>query len=390
MLAATPAAAQWLPEQPLSLAGGHIVLGAEVSGTMAPEDPGFFNYTSYEFNALRNFRFSVAAELKANDHIQLLGEVRLDQGHLFEMYGLFLRVRPWPRRRFDLQAGRIPPTFGAMTRSVYGSSNILIGQPLAYQYLSSIRPDALPANSDDLLRMRGRGWLADFPVGDPTPGPGLPMVNTSSWDTGVQLHGIVSMFEWTGSVSTGSLSDPRVRDNNSGRQVAGRVVARPHVALQLGASASSGAWLNESLETAVPQPAEVTSARQVAFGGDAEFSAGPVLVRGEVIRSEWDMPQVAEPIIQVPLIATSVLLEGRYKVSPGFYLALRGDRVDFSEILGSRQRNTWDADTWRIEAGGGYSITRNIMVKGSWQRNRRDGGRVTHDDLVAAQVVYWF
>ena len=366
------------------------MLGAEVTGTIAPDDPGFFNYTSYEFNTLRNFRVSVSTEVKANDHIQLLSEVRLDQGDLFEVYGLFLRVRPWPRRRFDLQAGRIPPTFGAMTRSAYGSSNILIGQPLAYQYLSSIHPDALPANSDDLLRMRGRGWLSNFPVGNSTPGPGLPMVNTSSWDTGIQLHGILSMFEWTGSVSTGSLSDPRLRDNNSGRQLAGRLVARPHVALQLGASASSGAWIDESLESAVPQPAEVTRARQVAFGGDAEYSAGPVLVRGEVIRSEWDMPQVAEPIIQVPLIATSVLLEGRYKVSPGFYLALRGDRVDFSEILGSRQRNTWDADTWRIEAGGGYSITRNILLKGSWQRNRRDGGRVTHDDLGAAQVVYWF
>ena len=389
-LSAAPAAAQLLPEQPLTLAGGHVVMGAEVTGTIAPDDPGFFNYTSYEYNALRNFRISVSAELKANDYVQVLGEVRLDQGHVFEMYGLFLRVRPWPRRRFDLQAGRIPPTFGAMTRSGYGISNLLIGQPLAYQYLASLRADALPANSDDLLRMRGRGWLSNFPLGNPAPAPGLPMVNTSRWDTGVQAHGVVSLFEWTGSVSTGSLSDPRGRDNNGGRQLAGRLVARPHVALQLGASASTGAWLNQSLETTVPRPAEVTRARQMAVGGDAEFTAGAVLVRGEVIRSTWDMPPVAAPVIDVPLIATSVLVEGRYKLAPGLYLAVRGDRVDFGEILGSRQRNTWDADTWRIEAGGGYSITRNILVKGSWQRNRRDGGRVTHEDLLAAQVVYWF
>ena len=179
---ATPAAAQWLPEQPLTLAGGHVVFGAEITGTIAPDDPGFFNYTSYEFNALRNFRISVATELKANDYLQVLGEVRLDQGHLFEMYGLFVRVRPWPQRRFDLQAGRIPPTFGAMSRSAYGSGNLLIGQPLAYQYLASIRPDALPANSNDLLRMRGRGWRSNFPVGNQAAGPGLPIVNTNRWD----------------------------------------------------------------------------------------------------------------------------------------------------------------------------------------------------------------
>lgn len=387
---AQPAAAQLLPEQPLSIAGGRVVLGAEVTGTFAPEDPGFYNYTSYEFSALRNFRLGVSAELRANDYVQVLGEVRLDQGHVFEAYGLFVRVRPWPRRRFDLQAGRIPPTFGAMTRSAYGSGNLLIGQPLAYQYLASIRPDALPSNSDDLLRMRGRGWLSDFPVGDTEPGPGLPMVNTSRWDTGVQAHGVFSLFEWTGAVSTGSLSDPRFRDNNSGRQLAGRLVARPHASMVLGASASRGAWLSRALEAEVPSASDVPRARQVAFGGDAEYSAGRVLIRGEVIRSTWDMPRVTTPVIGDALVATSVLVEGRYKVAPGFYLAARGDRIDFSEILGSRLRNTWDADTWRVEAGAGYSVTRNILLKGAWQRNRRDGGRVRHDDLVAAQVLYWF
>ena len=222
--AAEIATAQVLPEEPISLAGGHVVLGAEFSATFAPDDPGFFNYTSYEFSALRNLRMGVSAEVRANDHLQVLGEVRLDQGRVLEAYGLFVRVRPWPARRFDIQAGRIPPTFGAMSRTSYGSSNILIGQPLAYQYLMSIRPDALPATNDDLLRMRGRGWLSNFPVGNRAEAPGLPMVNTSRWDTGVQVHGVTGTFEWTGAVTAGSLSDPRFRDNNTGRQYAGRLV----------------------------------------------------------------------------------------------------------------------------------------------------------------------
>lgn len=386
----TPAAAQLLPEQPLTFAGGHVVVGAEVTGTIAPDDPGFYNYTSYQFSALRNFRVGVAAEVRANDYVQVLGEVRLDQGRVLEIYGLFVRVRPWPRRRFDLQAGRIPPTFGAMSRSAYGSGNLLIGQPLAYQYLTSIRADALPASSDDLLRMRGRGWRSNFPVGNTAPGPGLPIVNTSRWDTGVQGHGVIGVFEWSGSVSTGSLSDPRLRDNNRGRQLAGRLVARPHASLQLGASASKGAWLNRALEHEVTDASSVSRARQLAVGGDAEYSAGRILIRGEVIRSAWSIPDVNSPVIGGDLIATSALIEGRYKVAPGLYLALRGDRIDFSEILGSRVRNTWDAETWRVEAGAGYSLTRTIMLKAAWQRNRRNGGRVRHDDLLAAQVLYWF
>ena len=389
-VAVWPAAAQSLPEEPISIAGGHLIVGAEITATIAPDDPGFFNYTSYEFSTLRNLRMGVSAELRANDHVQLLTEVRLDQGRVLEAYGLFVRVRPWPARRFDIQLGRIPPTFGAMTRTVYGSSNMLIGQPLAYQYLLSLRSDALPATNDDLLRMRGRGWLSNFPVGNTAAAPGLPIVNTSRWDTGVQAHGITGKLEWTGSVSAGSLSDPRFRDNNSGRHYAGRVVGRPTAALAFGASASRGAWLNRNIDDAIAGINSGDRSRQIAYGGDAEFSAGPVLIRGEAIRSTWTLPPIATLRLTEPLVATSVLVEGRYKIAPGLYVAARGDCVDFSRISGAQGPSTWEARTWRVESGVGYSVTRNIQLKGSWQRNDRNGGRIRRDSIFSGQVLYWF
>lgn len=384
------ATAQVLPEKPISLVGGHLVFGAEATATIAPDDPGFFNYTSYEFSALRNLRLGVSAEIKATDRVQLLGEVRLDQGRILEAYGLYVRVRPWPQRRFDIQAGRIPPTFGAMSRTAYGSSNILIGQPLAYQYLTSIRPDALPATTGDLLRMRGRGWLSTFQIGNTAPGPGLPLVNTSRWDAGVQAHGVAGMMEWTGAVTAGSLSDPRFRDNNSGRQLAGRLVARPTAATAFGVSASRGAWLNNLPDDQVADQASYERCQQIAFGGDAEFSSGPFLVRGEVIHSTWQMPALARLQLDGPLVAISSLIEGRYKLAPGLYVAMRGDRLDFSKVRGDRGPSEWDAQTWRFETGLGYSLTRNVLFKGVWQRNGRDGGRVRRDSLFAAQVMYWF
>ncbi len=387
--AARGATAQVLPERPISLAGGRVVFGAEVSATFAPDDPGFFNYTSYEFNALRNLRLGVSAEIRANDHVQVLGEVRLDHGQVLEAYGLYVRVRPWPARRFDIQVGRVPPTFGALSRTAYGSSNLLIGQPLAYQYLTSIRPDAVPGDADDLLRMRGRGWLSRFPVGHPVDGPGLPIVNTARWDTGVQVHGVAGLVEWTGSVSAGSLSDPRFRDNNTGRQFAGRAALRPAASMVFGVSASRGPWLNQSLEDDIAG-FDSSGSQQVAFGGDAEFSSGPFLVRGEVIRSTWHMPAAGSQQLGEPLIAVSSLIEGRYKIGPGLYVAARGDRLDFSKIAGSAGLEHWEAQTWRVETGVGYSITRNIIVTGGWQRNGRDGGRVRRDSLFAAQVLYWF
>jgi hypothetical protein len=387
---AASASAQIVPDRPISVANGRVVLGGEVTATIAPDDPGFFNYTNYEYSALRNFRLGVSAEIKASERLQVLGEVRLDHGDVLEAYGLYVRIRPWPSRRFDIQAGRIPPTFGALSRTAYGESNILIGQPLAYQYLTSIRADAVPATTSDLLRMRGRGWLSNFPVGNTLPGPGLPIINTSRWDTGVQAHGVAGIFEMTGSISAGSLSDPRFHDNNAGRQIAGRLVTRPVVSTALGLSVSRGAWLNGALEDALAHGADYERSNQAAIGADAEFSRGPFLVRGEVIRSAWSMPKIATLQLPEPIRAVSTLIEGRYKIAPGLYLAMRGDRLYFNTITGDRGRRAWDAAIWRIETGAGYSITRNIMVKGVFQKNNRDGGLVRHDSFFAGQVTYWF
>ena len=387
---AADARAQGLPSEPISIAGGHFVLGLEAVATIGPDDPGFFNYTDYEYSALQNFRIGVSAEIRANDRVQLLTELRLDQGDVFEPYGLYVRIKPFASRSIYLQAGRVPPTFGAMARSAYGSSNLLIGQPLSYQYLVSLHTDAVPATVDDLLRMRGRGWESSFPVGNTTPGPGVPLVNTSRWDTGLQVHGVNGMFDWTGSVTTGSLSDPRVRDNNAGKHLAGRLVARPTAAFVLGVSVAHAEWIDRSVNSALEPGVTVDGARQAALGGDAEYSIGRVLIRSEVIRASWTLPKISTLALSEPLVVTSKLLEGRLKVLPGLYVALRGERLDFNTVMGSTRAASWEANTYRFEGGAGYSVTRNIQVKGAWQRNRRDGGRVRNDTLVSGQVLYWF
>src|SRR5690606_21798123 len=74
------ASGQRLPEAPISAANGHVVFGAEVVATVATEDPGFFNYTDYEYNALRNVRVGLATEVRASSRLQVLAEIRLDHG----------------------------------------------------------------------------------------------------------------------------------------------------------------------------------------------------------------------------------------------------------------------------------------------------------------------
>src|SRR5207245_4941874 len=167
-------------------------------------------------------RRDVNAVGRANHSLAVLADIRSENGESPRPYALYVRLRPWAQRAFDIQAGRVPPTFGAFARRTYASDNPLIGYPLAYQYLTSIRADSLPANADELLKMRGRGWLSAFSIGNTTAARGLPLVSAFRWDTGVQVHGGSDLVLATASVTTGTVSNPLFTDDNSGKQLAGR------------------------------------------------------------------------------------------------------------------------------------------------------------------------
>src|SRR6516164_5850189 len=92
-----------------------------------------------------------------------------------------------------------------------------------------------------------------------------------------------------------------------------------------------------------------------------------------------------------PLDALATFVEGRYKITPGLFAAARIDYLGFGSIASAFGTTPWDAPVTRVEAGGGYSIVRNLLLKVSYQHNSRDGGRLpAHENLVATQVVFWF
>ena len=236
--------AQRLPSEPIVLGGGLLTVGGNLSATVGPDDPGFFNYTDYEDSTLRMLRLDLTASLRAGSHVSLLGDIRSQNARAPQAYALYLRIRPWTKRRFDLQVGRVPPTFGAFPRRSYEADNPLIGYPLAYQYLTSLRADAVPASADELLQMRGRGWLANYSIGNVAPAPGVPLVTVFRWDTGVQAHAATDFVDLTAAVTTGTLSNPLFRDDNAGRQVAGRIALHPIAGLIVGASAAHGPFVS--------------------------------------------------------------------------------------------------------------------------------------------------
>ncbi len=400
VMTAWPASAQVLDGQPIVMGDGRVTIGGAVTATMGcavgssvkgcGEDTGFFNYTDYERSALEGLQLEVSASVRATSRLEFLAEVRSNNVSRPEPYAYFVRVRPWPERRIDVQAGRIPPTFGAFSRRVYAADHFLIGYPLAYQYLTSLRPDSLPSNADALLRMRGRGWLSSFDVGNPTPERGMPLVNAFGWDTGVQLHAANDVLDGAFAITSGTLSHPVVVDNNDGKQLAGRVSARLLPGLVLGASAARGSWIARDAAEAAGVNLEGAGLAQRAWGADAEYSRNHFLIRAEAILNDWEMPVVAAPAIDEPLRAVAAWVEGRYRLRPGLYAAARLDHLTFNQIAGTAGPDEWDAPVTRIEVGGGYSLMHNLVLKLAVQRNTRDTRRTPSRTFVATQAVFWF
>ena len=349
------AAAQALPTEPISLAGGRLVIAAEASATIAPEDPGFFNYTDYEQNAMRMLRLGVSTGVSFGARVAVLSEIRTESGNGFEVYAMFARVRPWANRAIDLQIGRVPPTFGTFARRGYGADNPLIGYPLSYQYLTSLRVDALPASTDDLLRMRGRGWRASYPIGSQTPAPGVPLMSATRWDTGVQVRVGERPVQLVAAVTSGSLSNPLVRDDNGGKQIAARAAYQPSAGLVIGVSGARAAFLSRTATTALPGHVD-GSFIQSALGADVEYLRNHWLVRAEGLLSWWTVPAIDPPFIDAPLRALGVSVEGQYKIRPGLYVAGRADHLGFSRITGTLydgHPTPWDIPVTRVEVGGG-------------------------------------
>jgi hypothetical protein len=383
------AAAQSLPTGPVSAFDGRVVVGAEVAATVGETDESaFFNYTDYEHNALRMFRVALSASWQPLTRLAFVAEVRSEDLDAVRPYAAYVRVRPWPSVPFDIQAGRIPPAFGSFGRRAYALDNPLIGYPLAHQYLTSLRPDAVPGVVADLLEMRGRGWRVNYPVGSLLEGPGLPILSAFRWDTGVQARWRGRRLETTAAITNGTLSDPQVGDNNGGKQLSGRVAVLPVPGLIVGGSAARGSWLDRGITALVSHGPGSYS--QSALGADFEYSRDYWLVRSEVVWSRWTLPFAATVRIE-DLHAVAMWVEGRYRITPRIFVAARADRLGFSDIADDRGIPvTWEAPVTRIEADAGYYFQRNLLFRVAVQHNDRDGGRVLTRTYVSGQLAYWF
>ena len=351
------------------------------------DDLAFFNFTDYEHNALRLLRVRLMTEWRAAAALSFVGEVRAENYDDVDVPALYVRWRPWAGHGIAVQAGRIPPLIGAFPRRAYGRANVVIGWPLAYQYLVSLRPDALPTTIDDILRMRGRGGQPSYPIGSQTLRPGVSMINASRWDTGVQISAQVRGLTLAGAIPEGPPARPSVRDRTPGLGWSGRASVTLPAGIVVGASGGTGNWIDRSVLDQTP--IDGAAASQRVLGVEAEAGRGRWLLRTEWFHSAFSLPVGLAP---VRLGARVGFVEGRYRFGARWQVGSRVERLRFTRVVGTTSPGAipWDADVDRVEAAVSYRATTSTEIKAAWQHNWRDGGRVRERGFAAIQLLYWY
>lgn len=370
----------------------HLVGGGEATVVAGPVDnEAFFNYTDYEHNELRIARVRLLGEWRVVPRFSILAEARTENGDGVQIPALYARWQPWSERDLTVQVGRIPPVIGGFGRRAYGRDNPLVGSPLGYQYLTSLRPDALPTNADDLLKMRGRGWQPSYPLGSQSIAPGLPVISSSRWDTGAEASWTTHTIDVAGAVTLGSPATPVVRDPSDGLMYSGRVAAHLPGAITLGFSAARGAWIDRSVMDLLPAHLHDMNSETVV-GMDVEGGVGPWLVRGEWLHATFVLPFIGEPD-PGSLGTSSAFAEVRYRLLTRWQIAGRVDHLGFSDIVGTVNGGlptSWDAPVDRVEGVVGYRVLRNLEVRAGYQYNWRDGGRVHERGYPTVLASIWF
>jgi len=369
-----------------------LALGGDVGIFIAPPDQRtFFNYTTYDLDGLRMAQVQLYGEWHLHERLSLVGELRTENASTLDASALYLRWRPSMHSRLAFQAGRIPPVIGAFARRAYSRDNAVLGMPLAYQYLTSLRPDALPAVTADLLKMRGRGWQPSYPIGSLDLRPGVPLVAGSRWDTGVEGSWTSRWLDLSAAVTQGAPSVPVVRESNHDLMWSGRAATHLPGGVSVGLSGARAGWLADSVLD-VTADGRQTPHTQALIGADTEFGVGRWLVRAEWLHSRFDLPIVNDPVRVRELTAQAGFIEGRYRFHPRMQIGVRADRLAFGRLTDATTgvSATWDANVTRLEVAFGLRLSRTLEVRAGWQENRRDSERGKRRGLPIAGLLYWF
>jgi hypothetical protein len=309
----------------------------------------------------------------------------------FLLYGAYVQHKLWEEREFYLEAGKIPVHLGTWAPRTYSNRNPLIGVPLAYYYRSTLPFRMMPRDLDHLLAARGRGQSGVVYTNlDGSPRGAqwglMPMLYDSCWDYGAFLIGASHDFDAAVGLTFGPPGAPAMGPETNGSVALNvRLGWAPVPALALHVSFARGAYLTRDVAAWVPAGTHVEDYAQTLWASSLRWDRRHVQVFAEAFFSHAETP-----LRDAGLRSLSYYLEGRYRFGAGWYAAARWDEMRFEEVESASGPVTWDQNVRRLEAGFGYHVNRELLLKAVAQVNDTGAGLDFDRMLPAVQTSFAF
>mgnify|MGYP002622396241 FL=1 len=346
---------------------------------------------------LRTHRLRVFADIFLGDHIYSLIELRNDNGlenlrapQRTRVEQAFVRVVT-ESGNGGVQLGRFASPFGSYALRHLSPVDPFLSPPLAYDYRTVMNRWRHPIDGDDFMRWKDAVTEIDL--------PGAPQVWDVPYQWGGMVFGRVGPVDLRGAVmNSAPSSNPRQWRFDTRRLERPSVVAgarwKVSASLEVGASYNRGPWLAEpQSQVDASPPGQPTGAPpddfqdfdQELISADVSFARGPAMIRAEVIRDRWQVPNV----VGTPA-GISGSLEAQSDVVAGLFVAVRGGFIDFRPFEVGGVAEDWDYDVRRYEGAVGYRLSRNVGLLLSGYRQLQSVAPDGDTDFVGLRLWWEF
>lgn len=279
----------------------------------------------------------------------------------------------------DLQIGKFATVFGNWAGRHGAWESPFISPPLPYDQATSVTDKTAPPNATAFANR------ANHPNNNQA---WVPVIWGPVYTEGIAAFGSYRDFSLAISGTNQSVSSrPSSWDNrdlDTNPSFTGRLNWSPLAAWNFGVSGMVGPYLQESAKGTLPLGTSLNDFDQIVVGGDLSFSHGPWQVWAEFIYSRFDVPNVGNADVY------SYYVEGKYKISPHFFTALRWGQQFYNKVDTPAGPEKWDNDVLRTEAAFGLRLDQHTQIKIQYTYQYQDASFQDGTQQIAAEATIQF
>ena len=324
-------------------------------------------------NPTFGWRFDLFLDGKVTDNVSVIVRTRTSDDEMINFDYAALRITNLADLGFSFQMGKFDMPFGNLADRRYPAKDFLYGLPLIYEYRTSL-PNQVPTRGEVL---NGR-WK----------GTGMRLLDLGINDLGAMISGDAGKVHYAVAVANGTVSSTSTHPENEDFDFNKilRLAYTPITGLTIGASAAMSAYLGGGGRS-LPRDMESLHYQQMIGELDVEFNRDKLMFNGEAVYSRWTVPFENE---DTDLWTIGYNAEAKYTWIPRFYTAVRVGGLVFSRLNLEGSSPRWDNNVLEVEAGVGYSIDRNTLVKLVRRETRTLEVTGPRDNLTVLQLAVSF